>query len=238
MNILHEPIRPVFLTAHWSHLINITYRVDESLLKPHLPDGLELDIYEDSAHVSLVAFDFLRTRVKGMTIPFHVNFPEINLRFYVRYGEKVGVVFIKEFVPRFWIAWVARTIYNEPYSSISMNSSVKYTDSAVEVHHRFLDYTIHAHASKSLYTPEVKSAEHHFKEHDLGFGRTKKGRTLAYGVDHPLWRIYRNPRVRLNLDFGKIYGDKWAFLTNESPAYTLLAEGSNIKVRSAFKPDS
>ena len=42
---------------------------------------------------------FLNTRVLGIQVPFHVNFEEVNLRFYVRYqdeGEwKRGVVLLK-----------------------------------------------------------------------------------------------------------------------------------------------
>lgn len=232
--IENEPIRPVFLTAHWNYLINLTYSVDEKLLIPYLPEGLELDYYNGSAHVSLVAFDFNHTRVKGMMIPWHVNFPEINLRFYVNYKGKTGVVFIKELVPRFWIALTARAVYNEPYSAVSMASEVRHTEMSVEVHHKFQDSMLHMHASRSMYTPGPESAEHHFKEHDLGFGKTKKGKTLAYRVEHPVWKIFRNPRYRMDVDFESLYGKQWAFLKERKPDYSLLALGSAIKVRSAF----
>jgi uncharacterized protein YqjF (DUF2071 family) len=47
---------------------------------------------------------FTNVRVLGVPVPFHRNFEEVNLRFYVRHydnGEwKRGVVFIKELVPR------------------------------------------------------------------------------------------------------------------------------------------
>ena len=37
-----------------------------------------------AAYVSLVGFRFLNTRVLGVSIPFHRDFDEVNLRFYVR----------------------------------------------------------------------------------------------------------------------------------------------------------
>ena len=80
----------VFLSAEWHNLINLTYRVPAEKLEPLLPKGVELDLYEGHAHLSLVAFDFINTRVKGMKIPFHVDFPEINLRYYVRAGRHRG----------------------------------------------------------------------------------------------------------------------------------------------------
>ena len=104
-----------FLTATWARLLNLTYGVDPKLLEPHVPPGVDLDVIDGQAFVSLVAFDFLDTKVKGIKLPFHVNFPEINLRYYLKYKGKTGVAFIKEFVPKFCIAFVADKIYNEPY---------------------------------------------------------------------------------------------------------------------------
>ena len=82
--------------------------------------GATIDTLEGSPRVSLVAFEFRRTRVGGLAIPGHIHFPEINLRFYVRHGGERGVVFIRELVPRRAIATVARLLYNEPYQRVPM----------------------------------------------------------------------------------------------------------------------
>ena len=85
-----------FLKAEWRKLILANYKVEPELLKPYLPYGTELDLWQDSCYLSLVGFMFVNTKIKGVKIPFHVNFEEVNLRFYVkRYdnGEwKRGVV--------------------------------------------------------------------------------------------------------------------------------------------------
>ena len=60
------------------------YEVDPSLLASRIPAGTELDLEDGKCFVSLVGFMFLDTRVLGMPIPFHVNFEEVNLRFYVK----------------------------------------------------------------------------------------------------------------------------------------------------------
>ena len=54
----------VFLTARWHDLILITYDIDPEVLLPFLPDGLEPDVVNERAYISLVAFDFLDTKVK------------------------------------------------------------------------------------------------------------------------------------------------------------------------------
>jgi uncharacterized protein YqjF (DUF2071 family) len=115
-----------FLTAEWRDLVMTNYEVDPSLLEPRVPNGTELDLHEGKCFVSLVGFMFLNTRVMEFLIPFHVNFEEVNLRFYVRRdtGAEVrrGVVFVKEIVPRSAISWVARSLYDEPYERWTMSN--------------------------------------------------------------------------------------------------------------------
>src|SRR5690606_16277248 len=128
--------RRVFLSARWERLCLFNYAVPRAHLIPHVPPGLELDLWEHSAHVSLVAFEFIDTRVPGVPCPAFRNFPEINLRFYVREGERRGVAFIQELVPSPLVAWIARTLYNEPYRAVPMTSSCKNNVNALSVEHR------------------------------------------------------------------------------------------------------
>jgi uncharacterized protein YqjF (DUF2071 family) len=113
------PRPPVFLTARWEHVLMLSYAVDPRLLARRLPSGVELDEHDGRCFVSMVGFRFRDTRVRGFALPFHRDFDEVNLRFYVR--RKVegtwrrGVTFVKEIVPRRLIAWVARGLYAEPY---------------------------------------------------------------------------------------------------------------------------
>ncbi len=116
-----------FLTAEWRKLAFANYEVSPDMLLPYLPYGTELDLWKDRCYVSLIGFMFQETRLKGIKIPFHVNFEEVNLRFYVkRWSGKEwrrGVVFIKEIVPKPAIAFVANTLYNENYQSLPMKHS-------------------------------------------------------------------------------------------------------------------
>lgn len=230
----------VFLTAEWRYLILLTYKIPEEILTPHIPEGLEADTIDGNAFASLVAFDFLNTRVKGRRIPFHVNFPEINLRFYVREKEskRRGVVFIREFVPRYFISLVANKIYNEPYKNLKMKSIIS-QNGVIQVRHDIEyeaeAYHIVAEGENKPYKPGDDSTEHFFKEHSWGYGKSKKGETLVYRVDHPVWKIYPVITYRHNFDFARLYGDKWNFLNGAEPYSVLMAEGSGIKVYSHTK---
>ena len=114
-----------FLTARWLQLAMINYEVDRRVLDALVPYGTQLDLWGGRCFVSVVGFQFADTRVLGCAIPFHCNFEEVNLRFYVKRivdGEiRRGVVFIKEIVPRRAIAWVANALYNENYVALPMS---------------------------------------------------------------------------------------------------------------------
>ena len=114
-----------FLKAEWRKLAMFNYVVDPKVLEPYVPPGTELDEFEGKCYVSLVGFMFQNTKLLGIKVPFHINFEEVNLRFYVRRREGVywkrGVVFIKELVPKPAITFVANTIYKEHYETVRMD---------------------------------------------------------------------------------------------------------------------
>ena len=224
--------RRPFLTAEWLNVAAVTYAVDEARLRPYLPRGATIDTLEGSPRVSLVAFEFRRTRVGGLAIPRHIAFPEINLRFYVRYGGERGVVFIRELVPRWAIASVARWLYNEPYQRVPMRFGAQTTPEAgVLVWHRFgHDNLLTMRGSADAAVPADGSAAHWLTDHSLGVGRRRNGTTLLYNVAHPTWALRKVEDVRVDVDFGALYGPEWAWLGDAKPSHLSLAVGSPITV--------
>jgi uncharacterized protein YqjF (DUF2071 family) len=229
-----------FLTAEWRRLILLTYDVEPFLLEEYLPKGLELDLYKGRAFVSFVAFDFMETRIKGLKIPFHVNFPEVNLRFYVRHTDedgniKRGVVFIREFVPKACISTIANRFYNEHYSTIKMSSDYEIEEGQLTILHRLkkdgIEHELKFVLDNKPYFPKEDTTEHFFKEHEWGFGQSKSGKISMYRVEHPVWRVYPlKTRFELDIHFDKLYGENWAVLNGKLPYNILVAEGSEIKV--------
>jgi len=222
-----------FLTARWEHLALISYTVDDALLTPRLAPGLELDRLNGQACVSLVAFMFKDTRVKGVRIPGHVNFPEINLRFYVRSGDRRGVMFVREIVPKRAISTVARLVYNEPYITREIDANIRQSGGRVEASYVLSDngpHPIGVNALAESVLPDEESIEHWFKEHQWGFGVDRQGRALTYEVRHPRWRVFPDAHQHLDLDWTQVYGDDWACLQDAEPISVVLAEGSEIEV--------
>ena len=77
----------------------------------------------------------------GVKIPFHVNFEEVNLRFYVKRLEngvyKKGVVFIKEIVPKSALTFVAKMVYDENYETLPMAHSWSFDEEIATIGYRW-----------------------------------------------------------------------------------------------------
>lgn len=223
-----------FLTARWCNLILANFATPDELLTPHLPDGLQLDRRDGSAWCSIVAFEFRDTRVLGVPWPGYRCFPEVNLRFYVRHGPRRGVVFVREYVPSRLVAWIARSMYGEPYRSAPMRCRTDESESSLSVEHRLTvageDHVLHATGDKPSHRPAGDSMEHHFKEHTWGFGRNRHGQTVRYAVHHAVWDVFPVRASQFQLDWAKLYGPDWAPMKGKTPNSVILAAGSPVEV--------
>jgi len=227
-----------FLTATWKNLVMANYIIDPALLTPYLPGKTEPDLYNGNTYVSLVGFMFMNTRILGFKIPFHVNFEEVNLRFYVRYNDngtwKRGTVFIKEIVPKPAISFIANTVYHEKYVTKTMKHSVKETANEMALSYQWK----HQHKWNSIEAtvekpslPMLSGSESAFiAEHYWGYSRYNAITTYEYNVQHPAWRIFPVKDFLIDCDFKSLYGDAFSNLTNAKPNSVFVAEGSDIAV--------
>lgn len=227
-----------FLRAEWRKLLLVNYSIDPDLLRPHLPAGTELDLWNNTCYVSLVGFMFKNTRMMGIKVPFHVNFEEVNLRFYVRrYHEgqwRRGVVFVREIVPRAAITLVANTLYNENYVTMPMQHRWTPLDGAQEVAYEFKfreQWQTFSVIATEHAEPMLPGSEPEFiTEHYWGYARVNEHKTNEYEVTHPRWQHYPVTKYEVNVDFGQVYGATFAHLSKATPVSVMLAEGSEITV--------
>ena len=222
----------------------LNYEVDPRLLLPFVPGGTELDRWQGKVFVSVVGFRFLKTKVLGISFPFHRNFDEVNLRFYVRRkeGEEVrrGVVFIKEIVPRRAIAAVARTIYRERYVSLPMRHRIEpQPESGWSVEYGWRgreDWNrIRLATRGNPALPEEESEEQFITEHYWGYAAQSGGGCLEYRVTHPSWRVWKSRHAELEGDLTESYGREFAEAVGPRPASAFLAEGSAVQVHRGRK---
>ena len=216
----------------------LNFVADPKLLEPLVPLGTELDFEGGETFVSIVGFLFLDTRVIGLPIPFHRNFEELNLRFYVRRkaadGWRRGVAFVRELVPRRAIAVVARVFYDEPYSAVPMRHAIATESDSLVVKYQWqlrgswetLAMTARGEA-RDLATG---SHEEFIAEHYWGYTARRSG-TSEYAVEHPRWRFWSADTWSFEADVKALYGAHFVTTLTAAPASAFIAEGSRVLVR-------
>jgi uncharacterized protein YqjF (DUF2071 family) len=234
----------IFLTAEWRHLAMLNYEVDPAALASFIPPGTELDFWNGKTFVSLVGFLFQRARICGIPIPFHRNFEEVNLRFYVRRkaddGWRRGVVFIKELVPRMAIALVARKFYNENYLALPMSHQIEKTCAEIKSVAYFWRFSGNENHMKlaaggGAQLPVEGSEQEFISEHYWGYTTQRDGSALEYRVEHPRWRVGETQAAELDCDVAKLYGEKFCDSLSQAPSSAFLADGSDVKVHKGVK---
>jgi len=230
-----------FLTATWKNLVVVNYEVASGVLRPRLPHGVELDLFEGKALVSIVAFHFRDMRVAGIIPAFSArHFEELNLRFYVkrRIGEewRRGVVFVREIVPSRIVAFVARSLYNEPYSRLPMSHDFAAFDDTAggtleyAVHDKAAPVTVTATTTGPLRPQESNSVENFILEHYWGYTQRACGRTSEYRVAHPPWNVWRVGSLSVSPEVALLYPCEFAPALSMAPHSVCVARGSDVAV--------
>ncbi|MBQ0733400.1 YqjF family protein [Aquimarina celericrescens] len=229
-----------FLTAEWRNLAFANYEIDPKVLEKYVPYGTELDLWQSKCYVSLIGFMFKNVKLLGFSIPFHKNFEEVNLRFYVkRYENKVlkrGVVFVKEIVPKPALSWVANTVYKEKYETLPMQHLWKNQESSKLFRYEWKKkgkwQSLEVETGYDSKPIEKDSITEFITEHYWGYAKINSQKTNEYQVTHPRWNVLEILDYNINVDFGLIYGTDFSFLDTKKPDSVMLAEGSEITIES------
>lgn len=217
----------------------VNYAVDRRALAPLVPQGLDLDLFDGVAWVSLVAFHFADNRLFGIPIPFARSYDQVSFRFYVKRrlpdgGVRHGVVFLREIIPVSSIAAGARLFYGERYERHPVSSRVRDPEPAAragravyrwreqrQVHRLALDF------SGVAEVPAAGSLEEFLVERHWGYAARAAG-TVEYRVDHAPWRVWHAEAARLSGDAAQSFGDRFARVLSAPPASAFVAEGSRM----------
>ncbi len=215
------------------------YEVPPELLIPYLPKNTELDLYNGKAYISVVGFMFNNTKVFGIQWPFHTNFEEVNLRFYIKYYDGVkwkrGVSFISELVPKHIIAYTANALYNEHYTALSMKHTIVIHENLLDIKY---DWKYKGEWNTMKVVAENKptiikkdSMEEFIFEHYWGYNQKNKKILIEYGVEHERWQVYPIKKYNLQYNIAKLYGIDFVQYLSKEPSSVYLAKGSKVIVR-------
>jgi uncharacterized protein YqjF (DUF2071 family) len=227
-----------FIKARWENLVMINYAIDPDILKPFLPDGVELDYFQGKTYVSLVGFMFKDTRIFNIPIPYMGSFEEINLRFYVKrqVNNEVrrGVVFVSEIIPSKLVAFTANLFYKEHYKSHPTSNKIILNPADKKVEYKWkVDgkwNRIYVEALSDGLCMRENSMEHFIFDHYYGYSKLDGGRSLEYSLRHPQWLVHHVKDFDVQCNFQQLYGDSFKVLDKVSPQSVMIAEGSDVSV--------
>ena len=105
----------------WHDLLFAHWPVDAELLRPRLPAGVELDLYEGQAWLGVVPFRMSGVRARFLpALPGLSAFPELNVRTYAVAGGRPGVFFMSLDAANAVAVAAARRFFHLPYYRAEM----------------------------------------------------------------------------------------------------------------------
>ena len=216
----------------------LNYEVDPSLLSRYVPPGTSVDSFQGKTYVSLVGFRFCRARLLGyLPAPFHTDFNEVNLRFYVRRrsddGEiRRGVVFIAEVVPRRAIATTARLVYGENYKYAPMKHRIETAGAGKTVEFQWQVCGKWCRLSAEIEgvpaRPRAGTLEQFITEHYWGYSARRAGGCVEYRVSHVPWQVWAATTAGFEGNTGALYGRELGTILQRRPDCAFVADGSPV----------
>jgi uncharacterized protein len=233
-----EVAQRIFLTAEWRDLVMLNYLVDPKILVPYIPAGTSLDSFADKTYLSLVGFRFCNTKLLGrFPVPFHTDFEEVNLRFYVRVRAndqiRRGVAFIAEVVPRRAIAATARWLYGENYKRAPMRHRIDNEAGIAKIDFQWKTNGqwcgISARTAGLPALPKPASLEQFITEHYWGYSAQRSG-SVEYHVSHVPWQVWATAAASFKGNAGLHSGSDFNAVLQRPPDSACVAEGSAVTV--------
>ena len=110
------------MTQTWHDLLFAHWPVDAKALRDHVPSEFVLDLFDGTAWVGIIPFHMTNVAPRGVpSLPWVSEFPELNVRTYVRVNERPGVYFFSLDAGSTLAVQAARFLLNLPYYSAAMS---------------------------------------------------------------------------------------------------------------------
>jgi len=207
------PRGPWLMTQTWHDLLFAHWRVDAARIRPRVPAALELDLFENEAWIGIVPFRMANVSARGVpALPWLSEFPELNVRTYVRVGGRPGIYFFSLDAARVLAVHTARTLLNLPYHVASM--AVGGAGDAIEYESRRQSSPPGPRADfHATYRPidlpfvaAPGSLEYFLAERYCLYHVNRRGKPYRLDIHHPPWRLQRATAVLHQNTMGEVNG--------------------------------
>ncbi|USB32298.1 DUF2071 domain-containing protein [Paenibacillus sp. YPG26] len=195
----HRPISfpegPWIMKQVWRNLLFAHWPVEEADLLPFIPPGLNLQLFEGRPWISVSPFLIDPLRLRGLPpVPFTRRMLELNVRTYVEYHGRPGVLFFTLEASNPLAVGAARTLGHLPYHHARMHA--RFEDNSVSYQSTRQEHGQEAEF-KACYTPvspeafqaEPGSLVHWLTERYCLYTADAKGQLYSVDIHHLPWPL-------------------------------------------------
>jgi len=180
------------LFQSWQNLLFAHWRVEPRLIRPLVPEALELDLHDGDAWIGITPFEIDGFRPRGLpALPVMSSFPELNLRTYVRANGKPGIHFFSLDAGSRLAVLGARTLFRLPYREAEMR--LERVDGEVRFESRRPDGSARFRAAYEPTDHAVEARpgtlEHFLVERYALFVVLRNGAVLQTEIHHRPWPL-------------------------------------------------
>ena len=180
------------MTQTWHNLLFAHWPVGVRQLREKVPREFELDLFDGEAWVGVVPFHMTNVAPRGVpSLPWLSEFPEVNVRTYVRVGDRPGVYFFSLDADSRLAVRTAKTLLNLPYFSASVRMA--YRDNSVDYDSRRRDGRADARLSASYrpvgggFHPVPESLDYFLTERYCLYNLDSNRAPYRLEIHHPRW---------------------------------------------------
>jgi len=189
------PSAPWLMGQTWHDLLFAHWALAPEGLRRLVPQPLELDVRDGRAWLGITPFLIGGLRPRGAPpLPWLSRFEELNVRTYVRYGQKPGIYFFSLDAARRAAVAAARRGYRLPYFHAQMNArrhgqEVTYESSRIDSSGPLADFRARYGPSGPRLTIDDGSLERWLSERYCLYVVDDRGRPLRADIHHSPWPL-------------------------------------------------
>jgi uncharacterized protein YqjF (DUF2071 family) len=191
------PSRRWVMSQTWHDLLFAHWPVDAAVLRENIPAGFELDTFDGQAWVAVVPFQMANVTPRGVpALPWVSEFPELNVRTYVRVADTPGVYFFSLDAGNPVAVGAARTLAHLPYYTARMKVEtrdgwIRYTSRRTSSGAPPAEFAARYRPVGHPEPPVEGTLEHFLTERYCLFTVDKEFRALQLDIHHPPWPLQR-----------------------------------------------
>ena len=187
------PRAPWVMTQTWHDLLFAHWAVDVGRLRALVPSQFQLDLFDGQAWIGIVPFHMTNVAPRGVpSLPWLSTFPELNVRTYVRMGDRPGVYFFSLDAGNALAVHAARALLNLPYHSAAMTvaplpDGIDYRSSRESG--RAAEFSARYGPTGPVFAAATGSLEHFLTERYCLYNLSRRGAPYRLEIHHPPWPL-------------------------------------------------